>query len=103
MLTVTASVPVSLPPSWAVWQRKLLEVMDLAVYPFLEKYTRPDGTLIWADEWYKSRDGADDFYESSFNWPLAYLLGGGDHLLSSGAAPMGRDHAPVDRVRAGAQ
>jgi hypothetical protein len=29
-----------------------------------------------------TRDRADDFYESSFNWPLLYLLGGGDHLLT---------------------
>jgi hypothetical protein len=58
--------------------------MDQSVYPFLEKYTREDGTLIWRSErgedW-QSRDGADDFYESFYNWPLLYLLGGGDHLL----------------------
>lgn len=61
-----------------------MEVMDQAIYPFLEKYTRPDGTLIWNDKWSNSRDGADDFYESSFNWPLFYLLGGGDHMLALG-------------------
>jgi hypothetical protein len=73
-----------MPPVWAVLERKLIEVMDQAVYPFLEKYTRPDGTLIWRETWYNSRDGADDFYESSYNWPLYYLLGGGDHLLALG-------------------
>jgi hypothetical protein len=28
-----------------------------------------------------SRDGADDFYEPFFNWPMLYLLGGADDLL----------------------
>lgn len=84
MLKLTATAPCVMPPTWAVLERRLLDVMDQAVYPFLEKYTRPDGTLIWSDTWYNSRDGADDFYESSFNWPLAYLLGGGDHLLALG-------------------
>jgi hypothetical protein len=84
MHTIRASIPCQMPPTWAVLERKLIDVMDQAVYPFLEKYVRPDGTLIWNEKWYKSRDGADDFYESSFNWPLLYLLGGGDHLLALG-------------------
>lgn len=85
MHTITASVPLGAPPAWALLERSLFALMDQAVYPFLEKYTRPDGTLIWRDSWYENvRDGADDFYESSFNWPLAYLLGGGDHLLTLG-------------------
>ncbi len=84
MLTLTASVPLDAPPAWAVLERTLFDLMDQSVHPFLEKYTRPDGTLIWADRWSNSRDGADDFYESSYNWPLYYLLGGGDHLLTQG-------------------
>jgi hypothetical protein len=83
MPTVTATTPVTAPPAWAVLERRLFEVMDAAVRPFLEKYTRPDGWLIWADS-RPSRDGADDFYESFYNWPLLYLLGGGDHLLTLG-------------------
>ncbi|MSP13779.1 MAG: hypothetical protein EXR62_12595 [Chloroflexi bacterium] len=83
--TIEASVPCLAPPAWAVLERRLLEIMDQAVYPFLDKYTRQDGTLIWADrivaEVTQQRDGADDFYESFYNWPLLYLLGGGDHLL----------------------
>ena len=80
MPTVQATVPALCPPAWAVLQRRLFEVMDAAVQPFLEKYTRPDGQLIWRDA-LPTRDGADDFYESFYNWPLLYLLGGGDHLL----------------------
>ena len=84
MQTITATTPCWNPPAWAVLERKLIDVMNAAVYPFLEKYTHEDGTLIWHDTWYNSRDGADDFYESSYNWPLFYLLGGGDHLLTYG-------------------
>lgn len=84
MPSVRATAPVLEPPVWAVLQRRLFAVMDAAVHPFLAKYTRPDGRLIWRDA-LPSRDGADDFYESFYNWPLLYLLGGGDHLLSLAA------------------
>lgn len=82
MLTIKATVPCHNPPSWAVWERKLLEVLDDAVYPFLEKYCDETGSLLWRDNYFPgNRDGADDFYESFGNWPLLYLLGGGNHLL----------------------
>nr|MCU0513447.1 hypothetical protein [Anaerolineae bacterium] len=67
-----------------IWQRRLLATMSAAVHPFRAKYTRSDGTLIWRDaqdDTYQSRDGADDFYESFYNWALLYLLGGEDDLL----------------------
>ena len=86
-MKITATVPCTAPPTWAVLERALLAVLDDAVLPFLEKYTREDGTLIWREDGtqaWQSRDGADDFYESSYNWPLLYLLGGGDHLLTLG-------------------
>jgi len=82
--TITATIPLRQPPAWAVWERRLIDVMGESVHPFLEKYTRPDGTLIWGDTWKNSRDGGDDLYESSYNWPLLYLLGGADHLLTLG-------------------
>jgi hypothetical protein len=80
---VTASLPVLDPPPWAVLERQLFAALDQSVYPFLERYAHPDGTLIWRDTLH-GRDGADDFYESSYNWPLLYLLGGGEHLLTLG-------------------
>jgi len=82
---VTATVPLLNPPAWAVWERQLIRVMSESVHPFAAKYTREDGSLIWRDESndsFQSRDGADDFYESFYNWALLYLLGGGDHLLA---------------------
>lgn len=84
MPTVTATIPCDAPPAWAVLERQLMQIMNEAMQPFLDKYTHDDGTLIWRDEWSNSRDGADDFYESSYNWPLFYLLGGGDHALTLG-------------------
>lgn len=88
MIKLTATIPCLQPPPWAVLQRQLFDLMDEATEPFLDRYVRTepgfDGELIWRDGGTNSRDGADDFYESVFNWPLAYLLGGGDHLLSEG-------------------
>lgn len=83
-IKITASIPSIQPPSWAMWQRFLLKTMSEAILPFREKYTRADDTLIWRDDYddsYQSRDGADDFYESFYNWALLYLLGGEAHLL----------------------
>ena len=82
MISITASCPLSIPPSWALWERKLIDVMEQAIHPFLDRYATDDGGLIWSDEWSGSRDGADDFYESSYNWPLLYLLGGDEELLT---------------------
>ena len=79
MKQITADVPITEPPSWAVWERRLLQIMDQSVYPFLEHFTREDGEFIWKDEW--GGGSPDDFYEPFFNWPLVYVMGGGEHLL----------------------
>ena len=79
MTTISATIPLLEPPAWAVLERQLMDAMGQAVHPFLEKYTRADGTLIWR-ETFRGRD-TDDFYEGFYNWPLLYLSGGGDHLL----------------------
>jgi hypothetical protein len=78
MQTITATVPVTLPPSWAAQQRLLLATMSDSIYPFLDRYTHDDGELIYDDAW---GGGADDFYEGYTNWPLLYLMGGKDHLV----------------------
>jgi len=68
------------PPEWAFWQRQLLEKLAPAAREFVEKYTRTDGTLIWREEW-PGMDGSDDGYESFYNFPLYYALGGPDDIL----------------------
>ncbi|MCL4859939.1 MAG: hypothetical protein KJZ93_11060 [Caldilineaceae bacterium] len=84
MITVTATIPCWNPPAWAMLERRLFELMDQAIDPFLARYVRPNGSLIWRDGGTGSRDGADDFYEASYNWPLLYLLGGDNRLLAEG-------------------
>lgn len=74
-------MPLGEPPAWAVLERRLFDVMEASVDPFLAKYTDADGRLIWREGLHRTRDGADDFYESFYNWPLLYLLGGRDRLL----------------------
>ncbi len=68
---------VDVPPSWAVWQRQVLDMQYPAAREFVAKYTRSNGTLIWRDEW-PGFDGSDDGYESFYNFPLCYALGGHD-------------------------
>lgn len=63
------------PPSWALWERFLIDKMNEAAPVFQERYTRRDGTFVWRDEW-PGFDGSDDGYESYHNWPLFYALGG---------------------------
>ena len=84
MKTITATIPCGKPPTWAVLERQLIDLMNRATDPFLARYINDNGELIWRKGGTGSRDGADDFYEATFNWPLFYLLGGGDHLLEYG-------------------
>lgn len=63
------------PPEWALWQRQLLEQIYPPAMEFVKKYTNPDGTLKWRDEW-PGMDGSDDGYESFYNFPLYRALGG---------------------------
>jgi len=67
-------------PSWAVLERKLISTIDEAAPIFLEKYTRPGGTLIWREDYPGDGVWADDLYEAFFNWPLYYALGGSDYI-----------------------
>ncbi|MBP1988880.1 hypothetical protein [Paenibacillus eucommiae] len=68
-----------LPPHWALWQRKIFDILNQVSDEFVDTYTRPDGTLIWRDEW-PGMDGSDDPYEGFMNFPLLYALGGKEEL-----------------------
>ena len=80
MIRLQATTPISTSVDWAAWQRRLLSAMDQSVQPFLDHFTREDGEFVWDDEW--GGGSPDDFYEPFFNWPLVYMMGGGDHLLT---------------------
>jgi len=79
--TITASVPVLEPPGWALAERALFDLLDYAWRHFARVFTGPDGRLNYRHT-LTSRDGVDDFYETFFNWPQLYLLGGADDLLA---------------------
>jgi hypothetical protein len=79
---ITASVPLLEPPGWATAQRQLFDLLDYAWRRFARDFTGPDGRLTYRDR-LTSRDGVDDFYETFFNWPQLYLLGGADDLLDA--------------------
>ena len=71
------------PPNWAVRQRDLMSLMDRAALRFTDHATRSDGSLIQRSVW-TSMDGTDNGYEAFLSFPLAYLLGGADHLHEIG-------------------
>ena len=79
MQHITANIPSTACPSWAVWQRQLIKSMNESVYPYLEHFTKEDGEFIWKDEW--GGGSADDYYEPFLNWSTLYAIGGGEHLL----------------------
>jgi len=64
-------------PGWAVLERRLIDDMSTAAFEFTRRYTRSGGTLIW-----KTGGSAspDDPYESFYNYPLLYALGGHEGL-----------------------
>ena len=78
---ITASVPLLEPPGWAVAERELFDLLDHAWRRFARDFTGPDGRLDYRHT-LTTRDGVDDFYETFFNWPQLYLLGGADDLLA---------------------
>jgi hypothetical protein len=82
MRVVRAGVPLGSPPAWAILERRLFDLLDDAWRLFETRYCRPDGGLIFTGKG-ESRDGADDFYETFFNWPALYQLGGSDDLLAA--------------------
>ena len=66
-------------PAWAVLERQLIDAMDQAAPIFVDKYTRPGGSLVWKEGYPGDGVWVDDLYEAFFNWPLFYALGGGDY------------------------
>jgi hypothetical protein len=81
---IQASTPCLEPPAWALAQRSLFQLLDEGWRRFAALYTRTDGSLRYAGR-LTSRDGADDFLETFFNWPQLYLLGGSADLLEASA------------------
>ncbi len=77
VVPLTTTAP---PPEWAFWQRHALQQLYPAAQALVNKYTRDDGTLIWREDW-PGMDGSDDGYESFYNFPLLYALGGDEALV----------------------
>ncbi|MEH7304989.1 hypothetical protein [Neobacillus drentensis] len=79
---IIASIQAServVPPTWALQEQQLFETLNKAAKEFVERYTQPDGTLIWFEHW-PGMDGSDDPYEGFMNLALLYVLGGSSEL-----------------------
>lgn len=77
---VRATVPVTSAPRWAKAQRSLFALLDEAWPIFENAFCAPDGSIRYSGR-LSSRDGGDDFFETFFNWPAYYLLGGSAAIL----------------------
>ncbi|MCD9023509.1 hypothetical protein [Cohnella silvisoli] len=67
------------PPQWALQEQLLFETLNKAAKEFVARYTHPDGSLIWFEQW-PGMDGSDDPYEGFMNLALLYVLGGSSEL-----------------------
>lgn len=77
MLKIKANLPFYEPPEWALLERRLIDLMNDAVDPLVAGYIRSDGEIKWpTKENHTGIDALDDMYESFFNWPLFYVIGG---------------------------
>jgi len=82
MSPVIVGVPIRETPNWAVLERALFARLDWSWREFERRFCLPDGRVRYSGTM-EGRDGVDDFYESFFNWPTLYRLGGSDDLLAS--------------------
>lgn len=82
MKKIAGGIPFASPPEWAVLERWLIDLMNTTPELVLDRYTCPDGSLLWPSQKdFHSVDGLDDMYESFHNWPLFYLAGGDEKFL----------------------
>jgi hypothetical protein len=66
-------------PEWAVLQRELFRVVNLAAENFYERYFDPRGFLLTDARW-GANDGPDDAIENVNRWPEFHALGGSDRV-----------------------
>jgi hypothetical protein len=79
--TIDANGAVEDTPTWAVLERRLIDTMNDAVDPVLDRYVEEDGSVMWPPEDdYTGIGGLDNAYEGFWNWPLFYLLGGDERI-----------------------
>ncbi len=66
-VTIEAREPAPDPPRWAVLQRRLFDAIEEAAPRVLERYTKPDGNLLWPPSPdFESIDALDDCYEGNY-------------------------------------
>ena len=47
VVRVEGNIPFVEPPQWAVLERSLIDLMNASVHPLMERYVRPDGSVLW--------------------------------------------------------
>ena len=70
------------PPAWALAQRALLEANAEEAQRLARRYMDERGWLAITPNW-GGMDGADDVMERFRHWPLLYILGGSESVLTT--------------------
>ncbi len=70
------------PPAWALAQRALLEANAEEAQRLTGRYMDERGWLAITPNW-GGMDGADDVMERFRHWPLLYILGGSESVLTT--------------------
>lgn len=81
MFELEARTAITRPPSWALLQRSLFDLLADAVDQFVADYV-DDGEPLWPPDGHVGADGFDDVIEGFHNWPLVYAMGGSECLLT---------------------
>ena len=71
--TVRATTP-SPPPTWALLERQLIDVMEQAAELKVRKYSERGGVPYCSDD-------VDDLWEMIYNWGLFYAIGADERIL----------------------
>ncbi len=83
MQTIEAPDAYPSPPRWARLERDLIDQMNGTDELILDRYL-DDGYFRWPpNDDYVGADGFDDTFESFWNWPLFYVLGGDRAFLEA--------------------
>ena len=72
------------PPRWARLERELIDMMNGTYELVLNRYTDETGKFRWPPtDQHVGSDGFDDTFESFWNWPLFYAIGGDPGFLEA--------------------
>ena len=68
------------PPTWAIYERQLIDTLNRAGIEFYDTYVLEDGTLEWKERYEGGMNSSDDAYEAFRGFSLLTAIGGSDEI-----------------------